>query len=281
MEQYASAAAPNHFHRPPRPMAPGLLTTVALFSWHIGGQTRLRSNNATEHSKLDARKGPLERVLHMMQQAILKIDLDAMIGKLQYDLKRTILKAPDFDDCQMIRECSFAEVIQRSPHKRMHLSCASRATSMEKKTEVLRFRVGIDTVVALKRRCEETGESLSELLRRSIDSELVGQNRDVLGAGIDGNETGSSNGYVGGRKGRRHCAEVLSSILLRGRPKGPANSEEGHMKRHQIAHFIEMLLCALEFPADFDDGMVPSTKASRELTQVDPIHSASDRAREY
>jgi hypothetical protein len=264
-------------------MAPGLLATVALFSWHIGGQTGLRSNNATEHSKLDARKGPLERVLHMMQQAILKIDLDAMIGKLQYDLKRTILKAPDFDDCQMIRECSFAEVIQRSPHKRMHLSCAakSRATSMEKKTEVLRFRVGIDTVVALKRRCEETGESLSELLRRSIDSELVGRNRDVLGAGIDGNETGSSNGYVGGRKGRRHCAEVLSSILLRGRPKGPANSEEGHMKRHQIAHFIEMLLCALEFPADFDDGMVPSMKASRELTQVDPIHSASDRAREY
>jgi hypothetical protein len=53
------------------------------------------------------------------------------------------------------------------------------------------------------------------------------------------------------------------------------------MKRHQVAHFIEMLLCALEFPADFDDGMVPSMKASRELTQVDPIHSASDRAREY
>src|ERR1700730_9117321 len=164
----------------------------------------------------------------------------------------------------------------------MHLSCAAKswASSMEKKTEVLRFRVGIDTVVALKRRCEETGESLSELMRRSIDSELVGQNRDVLGAGIDGNETGSSNGYVGGRKGRRHCAEVLSSILVRGRPKGPANSEEGHMKRHQIAHFIEMLLCALEFPADFDDGMVPSMKASRELTQADPIHSASDRARD-
>ena len=148
---------------------------------------------------------------------------------------------------------------------------------MEKKSEVLRFRVDVDTLTSLKRRSDEAGESLSEVLRRCIVNELAYKNREALSVETDA--FWNSRQYRGGRSGRRLCAEFLSAILLRGSRKGDVGTGEWRTKRHQVTRQIEMLLRLLEFPADFNDCVAPFLKGSDELRGADPVRRANGRAK--
>jgi hypothetical protein len=148
---------------------------------------------------------------------------------------------------------------------------------MEKKSEVLRFRVDVDTLTALKRRSDEDGENLSEVLRQCIVNELAYKSRDATS--VEADVFWDSKQYGDGGSGRRLCAEFLSAILLRGSRKGDVGTGEWRTKRHQVTRQIEMLLRLLEFPADFNDCVAPFLKGSDELRGADPVRRANGRAK--
>jgi hypothetical protein len=148
---------------------------------------------------------------------------------------------------------------------------------MEKKSEVLRFRVDVDTLTALKRRSDEAGESLSEVLRQCVVNQLAYQNREALSVETDA--FWNSRQYCGGRSGRRLCAEFLSAILLRGNRKGDVGAREWRTKRRRFVNQIEMLLRLLEFPAAFHACVAPFLKGSDELRGADPVRRANGCAK--
>jgi hypothetical protein len=148
---------------------------------------------------------------------------------------------------------------------------------MEKKSEVLRFRVDVDTLTALKRRSDEDGENLSEILRQCIVNELAHKSRDA--PSVEADVFRDSRRHCDGGSGRRRCAEFLSAILLRGNREGDAGAAEWRTKHRQVAGQIEMLLRLLAFPADFNDSVAPCLKDSDELRGADPVRRANGRAK--
>jgi len=132
-----------------------------------------------------------------------------------------------------------------------------------KKNDILRVRIDAGMLAALKRVCEESGCSLSQVLRESIARELTRRNEDaaVLGESLD-----SAKGPLPSvaDHDQRACAQVLSSILL---PRQVRTREDADMlerRRRKIAQLLEALFRAL-YPAGECAPLIGANGATHRL----------------
>ena len=79
-----------------------------------------------------------------------------------------------------------------------------------KKSELVKFRVDIDTYAALVRHCQQTGGNLSQVLRGFILRELEEQRDSGSAAGV---LEARSNSDLDAQE-RNACAKVLATLLL-------------------------------------------------------------------
>jgi hypothetical protein len=126
---------------------------------------------------------------------------------------------------------------------------------MKKKTEILKCRVDIGTVMEMKRRCQRNGENISELVRRSILRELNFGDCDPCEITRASDELEGSECDVAGIQARRHCAGLLASVLLGERCRVLGGSKEWQLRHNQVADLIERLLRALDFSTDPDQDV--------------------------
>ncbi len=115
---------------------------------------------------------------------------------------------------------------------------------MKKKTEILKFRIDIATLMTLHDACRETGRTISELLRAILDRELAGR-QEGLGASPSEAEWSAA---LKSKDERAECARVLSSILVGPQPTlmASARLENWRAQQREVAALLESLFRAVE-----------------------------------
>jgi hypothetical protein len=116
-----------------------------------------------------------------------------------------------------------------------------------KKTEILRFRSDADTLAALKDLCQQSGRSLSDVLRDSLLRELAHREGGARGGGNESRVFGRTASCADGRD-RLADVDVLSTLLIgcRSRPGAWEAPEQLQRKHREVSRLIEALLRTLD-----------------------------------
>jgi hypothetical protein len=119
-----------------------------------------------------------------------------------------------------------------------------------KKNDILRVRIDIGTLTALKRACEDSGCNLSDIVRQSIARELARR---------DGNSAtrlarlGEFEGSISrdGNGGRGACAQLLSSVLVSQPPRSRGGALRLERKQREVSKLLDALFRALDVPLEY------------------------------
>jgi hypothetical protein len=123
-----------------------------------------------------------------------------------------------------------------------------------KKTEIVKFRSDAETLAAIKRLCDESGRTLSEMLRDSVAQELTRRRApcaEAIAGGVAAQpfEVGEAAHLRG--LDLRACAHTLSSILIEpSRGRGERHRDDVVSKRRQVSRILEALFRALNVHAN-------------------------------
>jgi hypothetical protein len=116
-----------------------------------------------------------------------------------------------------------------------------------KKTEILRFPSDADTLAALKDLCQQSGRSLSDVLRDSLLRELAHRDGRSRGDANDSRVFGRAASCADGRD-RIADVDVLSTLLIgcRSRSGGWEAPEQLQRKHREVSRLLEALLRTLD-----------------------------------
>jgi hypothetical protein len=136
-----------------------------------------------------------------------------------------------------------------------------------KKTEILRFRSDADTLSALKDLCQQSGRSLSDVLRDSLLRELAHREGGTRGTADESRLFGRAAPCADNRD-RTTDVDVLSTLLIgcRTRSGGWEAPEQLQRKHREVSRLLEALLRTLDpssrpaFPAAAGDAFHHDTK---------------------
>jgi hypothetical protein len=119
-----------------------------------------------------------------------------------------------------------------------------------KKTEILRFRSDADTLSALKDLCQQSGRSLSDVLRDSLLRELAHREGGTRGTADESRLFGRAAPCADNRD-RTTDVDVLSTLLIgcRTRSGGWEAPEQLQRKHREVSRLLEALLRTLDPPS--------------------------------
>ena len=119
-----------------------------------------------------------------------------------------------------------------------------------KKNDILRVRIDADTLTALKRICNESGCSLSHVLRESIAREIsrFAGNSGVLVPSMNGLKESVTRLSSDDREA---CARLLSSILIGQQSRRQLSGEQLQCRQREVFQLLEALFRALCTPSAY------------------------------
>jgi hypothetical protein len=123
----------------------------------------------------------------------------------------------------------------------------AKPDTANEKTEILRFRSDADTLAALKDLCQQSGRSLSDVLRDSLLRELAHREGGSRGAANESRVFGRAASCADSRD-RAADADVLSTLLIGCRPRSGAweAPEQLQRKHREVSRLLEALLRTLD-----------------------------------
>ena len=113
-----------------------------------------------------------------------------------------------------------------------------------KKNDILRVRIDAATLAALKRACDASGCSISQILRESIDRELVRRNERSEVASESAGALGPAFQSVALDE-QSTCARILSSLLITGQMRPREDGARLLQRQRRIARLLESLFQVL------------------------------------